>query len=90
MEPEELDATRAQIEGLIEMWASRTNLETYGNDRKPNSSLMISAESAATRRALRREVGDAWPTPSSLRTVEPAVQVALVERLPVLVNEDHT
>ena len=90
VEPEELDATRAQIEGLIEMWASRTNLETYGNDRKPNSSLMISAESAATRRALRRELGDAWPTPSSLRTVEPAVQVALVERLPVLVHEDHT
>lgn len=46
VEPEELDATRAQIEGLIEMWASRTNVETYGNDRKPNSSLMISAESA--------------------------------------------
>lgn len=88
VEPEEVATTRAQFGELVEMWASRTNLKKYHNDWEPVSALMISAEHAATRRAARRELGEAWPTPSSLRTVEPGVRVALIERLKAHVQSE--
>lgn len=81
VEGEEQDATRVQLDDLLEQWAERTHLDFYFNDWKPANALMVSAERAATMRAARREIGDAWPTPSSMRNVEPMTRVALIERL---------
>lgn len=45
------------------------------------SSLLQGAEEAATKRASGRVVGQAWPTPNSMRGVEPATPYRLAERL---------
>jgi hypothetical protein len=81
VEAEEQDATRVQLDDLLEQWVERTHLDFYFNDWKPANALMVSAERAATMRAARREIGDAWPTPSSMRSVEPMTKVALIEHL---------
>lgn len=44
-------------------------------------SLMQAAEDAAARRAAGRVIGQAWPTPNSLRGVEPSTPYRLAERL---------
>ena len=86
VEPEEAEATREQIEALIDLWGERGVLQSYHNDWRPLTSLLISSERAATMRAARREIGDAWPTPSSMRNVEPMTKVSLVERLSVEID----
>lgn len=50
---------------------------------KPKESLLQSAEHAAARRAAGRAVGQAWPTPNTMRGVEPATPYRLAERLRV-------
>ena len=81
VEPEEADATMEQLDNVLEEWASRSDVKKYHDDWRPASSLMVSAERAATMRAARREIGLAWPTPSSMRSVEPTTKVALIEKL---------
>jgi ATP-dependent helicase YprA (DUF1998 family) len=48
---------------------------------RPSESLLQSAEEAAARRAAGRSVGQAWPTPNTMRGVEPASPYRLTERL---------
>ncbi|MCA9058978.1 MAG: hypothetical protein KDA85_10780 [Planctomycetaceae bacterium] len=53
-------------------WIRRAPLEYW--NRYSKSSLLQGAEEAATKRAAGRAVGSAWPTPTSMRGVEPATQ----------------
>lgn len=48
---------------------------------KPAESLLQGAENAAARRAIGGKEGQAWPTPNTMRGVEPAVDFRLVARL---------
>jgi len=48
---------------------------------RANMSLLQSAEEAAAKRAAGRLLGQAWPTPNSLRSVEPSTPYRLAERL---------
>jgi hypothetical protein len=77
---EERDAVRAALRDLVARWAGRGALRDYWNDRARNRSLLISAEEAAALRASGRREGDAWPTPNSLRSVEPSTRFQLRER----------
>jgi hypothetical protein len=88
VELEETDATREQLENALREWETRGSLECYFNDHRPATALMVSAEHAATRRAARKELGDAWPIPSSMRNVEPMTKVSLIEKLAVERDEE--
>lgn len=56
---------------------------------RPNESLLQSAEAAAARRASGRGIGQAWPTPNTMRGVEPATPYRLAERLKVDRNAEE-
>lgn len=49
--------------------------------RQPRTSLLQAAEEAAARRAAGRGVGQAWPTPNTMRGVEPSTPFRIAERL---------
>ena len=85
----EQEAVREKLSGLLDEWQQSTNLQEYWDDYRNLRSLMMSAEQYAAsvaggggagggaggaRRAL-------WPTPNSLRDVEPSSPFVLVERL---------
>ena len=70
-----------QLTDLINNWEGRTGLRLYWNDRQINTSLLISAEEAAKRRAMGRVPGLALPTPNSMRNVEPSTVFLLRENL---------
>lgn len=70
-----------KLKHLIDEWSSQSDLKTYWNDYKRHSSLLMSAEqfaaqvssdpdSEGARRAL-------WPTPNSMREVEPGAPFVL-------------
>src|SRR6185295_11634003 len=67
---------RRELEHRLNDWEARQP-GTYWNDRKPNQSLLQSAERAAAQRTLGRGIGDAWPTMNNMRSVEPAVRFRL-------------
>jgi hypothetical protein len=69
-----------EIADRINRWRTRAPSQ-YWNDLAVRSSLLQSAERAATMRALGRSEGEAWPTLNNMRNVEPAVPVKLVPAL---------
>jgi hypothetical protein len=81
VDDDELQGTRKQLLELIDEWKHRSNLKSYWNDRYLKTSLLVSAERAAALRATGRLPGAAWPTPNSMRSVEPGTPFVLVERL---------
>ena len=81
VDPEEAIAVSAELDDLVQRWMSRSGMRGYWNDRQINTSLLISAERAAELRATGRAPGSAWPTPNSMRNVEPSTGFVLVERL---------
>lgn len=81
VDPEEAPAVRRHLERLIDEWRSRAPVQRYWDDRRINTSLLISAEKAAALRAAGRLPGAAWATPNSLRNVDPATPFLVVERL---------
>jgi hypothetical protein len=81
VDPDEIAATSGQLASMLDDWKRRTNLKSYWNDRAFKSSLLMSAERAAALRATGRLPGAAWPTPNSMRSVEPGTPFVLVERL---------
>lgn len=81
IDKDEVPRLRLQLEAIVANWKNRYGLKTYWNDRKRSSSLLISAERAAALRATGRLPGQAWPTPNSMRNVEPGTPFSLVERL---------
>ena len=81
VDPDELAGTTSQLASIIDEWKRRTNLKAYWNDKFFRTSLLLSAERAAALRATGRLPGAAWPTPNSMRSVEPGTPFVLVERL---------
>ncbi|MEH2612960.1 hypothetical protein [Bradyrhizobium sp. AZCC 1693] len=69
---------KSELIARLDSWIRRSPQHYWW---KANLSLMQSAEEASAKRASGRIVGQAWPTPNSLRAVEPATPFRLVERL---------
>ena len=87
VDPSERARVTAKLERLIAEWSSRPDLQTYWDDYNRRTSLLMSAEQYAAsigvethieteggRRAL-------WPTPNSMRDVEPGTPFTLRARL---------
>jgi hypothetical protein len=82
VEPGEADAAAAEAADFLDRWERRGPLRTYWVDRRPRSSLLVSAEYAAARVASTGEwTGPAQPTPNTMREVEPSVRLRLVSGL---------
>jgi hypothetical protein len=90
IDPEESLLTQEELRKCIEDWISRTALREYTWYGKRNrEALMIRAEKAAEMRAQRKEVGDMWVIPSTMRNVEPGTPVKLVKALRFEQPEDR-
>ncbi|SOB56965.1 conserved protein of unknown function [Pseudodesulfovibrio profundus] len=76
VDPEETDILM-ELKNLIHKWQSRGASE-YWHPFKSRISLLQSAEDAAAKRASGNTIGEAWPTPNSMRTVEPSVRFKLI------------
>ena len=83
----EARGTKRQLESVLDDWKNRAGVSTYWNDRRRNTSLLMSAEKAAALRAAGRPRGQAWPTPNSMRNVEPGTMFGLVEKLKIAEEE---
>jgi hypothetical protein len=81
IDPEEVPGVKQQLSRIITNWRDRYSLDRYWDDRRRTTSLLISAEKAAALRATGKLPGQAWPTPNSMRNVEPGTPFTLVERL---------
>lgn len=81
IDPDEITGVQLFLNDLLSRWRARSDLRQYWNDRFSGTSLMMSAEEAAARRAAGRAETGALPTPNSLRTVEPGTAFVLVEKL---------
>lgn len=81
VDPDELGGTTKQLAGIVDEWRHRAIVKFYWNDRALKTSLLLSAERAAALRAVGRLPGAAWPTPNSMRSVEPGTPFVLVGRL---------
>ena len=83
VDPTEAVPARRELTRFVTDWLDASEagtLKFYWNDRYFNSSLMMSAEVAAARRATGKQGGSAAPTPNSVRNVEPSVDFILRER----------
>lgn len=78
---------RDELGRRLDAWIRRAPEIYWKKKGSRSSSLMQSAEEAAARRATGRVVGQAWPTPNSMRGVEPATPYRLA---PGLRNTDVT
>ena len=74
-EADEADATRAQLLDFLDDWCGRDGLEAWWQD--PATSLLMSVEDAAKRKAARRGERPAKATPNSMRGVEATVRIDL-------------
>jgi hypothetical protein len=81
VDAEETDSVRDELDEIILRWSQKNGMRSYWNDRQINTSLLISAERAAELKAAGRAPGSAWPTPNSMRNVEPSTNFVLVEKL---------
>ncbi|EXJ13585.1 helicase-related protein [Imhoffiella purpurea] len=77
----EEQATADALDRAVGAWVARTSLERYWDDRHPDRSLLISAEKDAANRAAGLAQLQAWPTPNSMRNVEPSSRFVMIERL---------
>ena len=71
---------RDELLERLRRWRRRAP-QHYWRHNAPGASLLQSAEDAAARRASGRTPGSAWPTPNTLRGVEPSTPYRLAERL---------
>ena len=77
VDPEET-AVKDEVDNVLDKWRNRAGVATeYWKFSKPERSLLQGAEDAATKQAAGQALGDAWPTPNSMRTVEPSVSFRL-------------
>jgi len=81
VDPAERDGVDQDLKQLMSEWRSRIGLKRYWDDYKRQEALLISAEAAAELSACNTAIGEAWPTPNSMRNVEPGTPFALAERL---------
>lgn len=83
IDPGEAAEARVELTSFVDEWLDGVEagrIKTYWNDLRFNSSLLMSAEAAAARRAVGRSDALARPTPNSVRNVEPGVDFVLRER----------
>lgn len=72
---------REELGRRLDAWIRRAPEIYWKKKGSRSSSLMQSAEEAAAKRATGRVVGQAWPTPNSMRGVEPATPYRLAPGL---------
>ncbi|MCQ9617977.1 helicase-related protein [Paenalcaligenes niemegkensis] len=70
---------RAELQARLNRWIRRAPQHYWSF--ASSESLLQGAEQAAARRAAGRSIGQAWPTPNSMRGVEPATPYRLAEGL---------
>jgi len=73
-------SVRAELEHRLLRWKRRVPAD-YWRYLRPTTSLMQGAEEAAAKRAAGRSIGQAWPTPNTMRGVEPSSPFRLTEHL---------
>ncbi|WP_164833141.1 helicase-related protein [Sinorhizobium meliloti] len=78
VDPLETDV-EAELRDRLNRWRRRAPQVYWDQFRK--DPLLQSAEAAAAKRAAGRVVGQAWPTPNSMRGVEPSTNFRLTEGL---------
>ncbi|MDQ1064062.1 helicase-related protein [Stenotrophomonas sp. SORGH_AS_0282] len=76
----EVDVSK-ELNSRLDAWIRRAPEVYWKVSGSRKSALMQSAEEAAANRAIGRGVGQSWPTPNSMRGVEPATPFRLVPRL---------
>ena len=89
IDPSERDAVRLHLRNLLDhwelrcsQWAARAGSNPgYWKENTPEDSLLMSAESYVSRVAAGMPGGDVWPTPNSMRDVEPGTPFKLISRL---------
>jgi hypothetical protein len=79
-------AVADELRERLQKWLRRSPQEYW--NRFAKDALLQGAEEAAAKRASGRNVGQAWPTPNTMRGVEPSVHYRLAEWLKV--NTDAT
>lgn len=87
IDKDESEEVRGELNRRLDAWIRRSPERYWQKKGSRDASLMQSAEEAAARRATGKVVGQAWPTPNSMRGVEPATPYRLVPRLR---NDDAT
>lgn len=83
VDPAERTNVSQKLQRLIDQWASRPDLQTYWDDFNRRTSLLMSAEQFAAKADVDPDL-DAegarralWPTPNSMREVEPGAPFVL-------------
>lgn len=83
VDPSERTAVSQKLQRLIDQWESRPDLQTYWDDYNRRTSLLMSAEQFAAKADVDPDL-DAegarralWPTPNSMREVEPGAPFVL-------------
>jgi len=84
-DPAEKNAVGAELRNRLEEWSSQVGLRTYWDDYGKQPALMMSAEQNAAIEAAGEgpRLRALWPTPNSMRAVEPGVPFRLVEALKI-------
>ncbi len=73
----EKDEVRRRISIILDEWEKREGIKYYWNDRKPQETLMMSAEHIASLRASYNPDRNVWSAPNSMRDVEPETHFRL-------------
>jgi superfamily II DNA/RNA helicase len=83
VDPAERAVVSQKLKRLVDQWASRHDLQTYWDDYNRRTSLLMSAEQFAAKADVDPDL-DAegarralWPTPNSMREVEPGAPFVL-------------
>ena len=83
VDPAERAVVSQKLQRLVDQWASRRDLQTYWDDYNRRTSLLMSAEQFAAKADVDPDL-DAegarralWPTPNSMREVEPGAPFVL-------------
>jgi hypothetical protein len=82
-------AVEAELQRLLDDWQQRTRVEEYWPSRPSDSGLLMGAEDAAAQREAFGEAVNAWPTPNTMRTVEPGTCLRLREFLGADFNDSE-
>lgn len=83
VDPAERVIVSQKLQRLIEQWSSRRDLQTYWDDYNRRTSLLMSAEQYAAKADVDPDLGvegarrALWPTPNSMREVEPGAPFVL-------------
>jgi hypothetical protein len=77
----EQKAVGERLRKFLDAWEAETDLEKYWDDYGQHRSLLMSAEQHAAVKAIGGTANRAWPTPNSMREVEPGVPFMLLEKL---------